>query len=258
MDARDYVVTMRRALNDCPGYITYGQQVLTGANSAGIGNGDSSIWTTCHLQEGESVPAAGVQWSIRSTVEDHRFQDNDLASQWFDDSYWMQYYVGVNGGSSRPTPLRQLMKTAASIPISPVLRSRQHLLQDRRALRPATFDYSPGDQRQRDPFLERHRQLTIRNPRHVHARHHRDYLGDGQPWSGHHKQYDHLGGMVRPLLYQLCRPPLHGQLQPQADIVDACRLSPNANHNSQEQLTVSGRYHQQTCQIGRGGRRPTA
>lgn len=55
MDARDYVVTMRRALNDCPGY-TYGQQVLTGANSAGIGNGDSSIWTTRYLQEGESVP----------------------------------------------------------------------------------------------------------------------------------------------------------------------------------------------------------
>lgn len=98
MDARDYVVTMRRALNDCPGY-TYGQQVLTGANSAGIGNGDSSIWTTRYLQEGESVPRG---WSsVVDPVDPSKiivFQDNDQQSQWFDDSYWMQYYVGVNGG----------------------------------------------------------------------------------------------------------------------------------------------------------------
>ena len=103
MDARDYVVTMRRALNDCPGY-TYGQQVLTGANSAGIGNGDSSIWTTRYLQEGESVPRG---WSsVVDPVDPSKiivFQDNDQQSQWFDDSYWMQYYVGVNGGSDKVT-----------------------------------------------------------------------------------------------------------------------------------------------------------
>ena len=103
MDARDYVVTMRRALNDCPGY-TYGQQVLTGANSAGIGNGDSSIWTTRYLQEGESVPRG---WSsVVDPVDPSKiivFQDNDQQSQWFDDSYWMQYYLGVNGGSDKVT-----------------------------------------------------------------------------------------------------------------------------------------------------------
>ncbi|MCD8276231.1 MAG: TonB-dependent receptor [Alistipes sp.] len=103
MDARDYVVTMRRVLNDCPGY-TYGQVVLTGANSAGIGNGDSSIWTTRYLQEGESVPRG---WSsVVDPVDPSKiivFQDNDQQSQWFDDSYWMQYYVGVNGGSDKVT-----------------------------------------------------------------------------------------------------------------------------------------------------------
>ena len=98
MDARDYVVTMRRALNDCPGY-TYGQQVLTGANSAGIGNGDSSIWTTRYLQEGESVPRG---WSsVVDPVDPSKiivFQDNDQQSQWFDDAFWQNYYIGVNGG----------------------------------------------------------------------------------------------------------------------------------------------------------------
>lgn len=78
--------------------------MLTGANSAGIGNGDSSIWTTRYLQEGESVPRG---WSsVVDPVDPSKiivFQDNDQQSQWFDDSYWMQYYVGVNGGSDKVT-----------------------------------------------------------------------------------------------------------------------------------------------------------
>ena len=103
MNAKDYIVTMRKMLNECPGY-TYGQSVLSGANSAGIGNGDASIWTTRYLAEGESVPAG---WgSVVDPVDPSKiiiFQDNDQQSQWFDDSYWMQYYVGVNGGSDRVT-----------------------------------------------------------------------------------------------------------------------------------------------------------
>lgn len=29
------------------------------------------------------------------------YQDNDQQKQWFDDSYWMNYYVGVNGGNDK-------------------------------------------------------------------------------------------------------------------------------------------------------------
>ncbi|MFQ7503917.1 MAG: TonB-dependent receptor plug domain-containing protein, partial [Alistipes finegoldii] len=57
----------------------------------------------------DPLPAGGrkraprLEFGGRSgrSVEDHRFQDNDQQSQWFDDSYWMQYYVGVNGGSDK-------------------------------------------------------------------------------------------------------------------------------------------------------------
>ena len=103
MSAKDYIVTMRNMLNECPGY-TYGQSVLSGANSAGIGNGETSIWTTRYLKDGEVVPE-GWQ-SVPDPVDPSKtiiFQDNDQQKQWFRDSYWMQYYVGVNGGNDRVT-----------------------------------------------------------------------------------------------------------------------------------------------------------
>lgn len=103
MNAKDYLVTMRRMLNECPGY-TYGQDVLWGANSAGVGNNDSSVWSPRYLNDGESVPA-GWQ-SVADPVDPTKtivFQDNDQQKQWFDDSYWMQYYVGANGGNDKIT-----------------------------------------------------------------------------------------------------------------------------------------------------------
>ncbi len=46
-------------------------------------------------------------WKVMVDPIDHSkliaYQDNDQQKQWFDDSYWMNYYVGVNGGSDKVT-----------------------------------------------------------------------------------------------------------------------------------------------------------
>jgi TonB-linked SusC/RagA family outer membrane protein len=103
MNGGDYLTFMRTALNECPGY-AYGQSVLWGANSAGVGNSDNSIWTPRYLKDGESVPSG---WkSIVDPVDESKtiiYQDNDQQSSWFRDSYYENYYVGVNGGNDKVT-----------------------------------------------------------------------------------------------------------------------------------------------------------
>ena len=104
MNGRDYLLTLRPAIAEgyCGGADPL--SILDGAESAGAGNSAASRWTTRYLNPGESLPK-GYKW-IEDPVNPGKiivFQDNDQQSQWFDDSYWMQYYVGVNGGSDKVT-----------------------------------------------------------------------------------------------------------------------------------------------------------
>lgn len=96
MNARDYLLTMRPVIAEGPD----GSTVLAGANSAGTGNGASSIWTTRYLQDGEAVPD-GWDWIYDPIYSDKVivFQNNDQQSQWFSDAFWQNYYIGVNGGN---------------------------------------------------------------------------------------------------------------------------------------------------------------
>lgn len=102
MDGGDYLRTMRTMLNEYPSTYAYGSGILTGANSAGIGNGDNSVWTPKFVDTPADVPAG---WKVMVDPIDHSkliaYQDNDQQKQWFDDSYWMNYYVGVNGGNDK-------------------------------------------------------------------------------------------------------------------------------------------------------------
>ena len=102
MDGGDYLRTMRTMLNEYPSTYAYGSGILTGANSAGIGNGDNSVWTPKFVDTPADVPAG---WKGMVDPIDHSkliaYQDNDQQKQWFDDSYWMNYYVGVNGGNDK-------------------------------------------------------------------------------------------------------------------------------------------------------------
>ncbi|WP_295939778.1 TonB-dependent receptor [uncultured Alistipes sp.] len=100
MNAKDYLLTLRPAIAEgyCGG--TDPRTILDGAESAGAGNNAKSRWTTRYLNPGESLPK-GYQW-IEDPVNPGKiiiFQDNDQQSQWFDDAFWQNYYVGVNGGS---------------------------------------------------------------------------------------------------------------------------------------------------------------
>ncbi len=102
MNGGDYLRTMRTMLNEYPSTYAYGSGILTGANSAGIGNGDNSVWTPKFVDTPADVPAG---WKVMVDPIDHSkliaYQDNDQQKQWFDDSYWMNYYVGVNGGNDK-------------------------------------------------------------------------------------------------------------------------------------------------------------
>ncbi len=100
MNAKDYIKTMRPAIAEgyCGGAdpIT----VLNGAESAGTGNtSPTSLWTTRYLQKGESLPS-GYGW-VEDPINPGKiiiFKDSDQQSQWFDNSLWQNYYVGINGG----------------------------------------------------------------------------------------------------------------------------------------------------------------
>ncbi len=97
MNAADYLRTIRPALAE-----SLFPSVLNGAESAGIGNNENSIWTTRYLADGETVPA-GWQ-SIQDPVDPTKtliFQDNNQQNQWFRPSGWQTYHIGVNGGSDK-------------------------------------------------------------------------------------------------------------------------------------------------------------
>lgn len=97
MSAGDYIKTMRPAL--AQGLFP---AVLYGAESAGVGNDENSVWTTRYLKDGEQVPK-GWQ-SVIDPVDPTKtiiFENNDQQKQWFDDASWSSYYVGVNGGSDK-------------------------------------------------------------------------------------------------------------------------------------------------------------
>ena len=99
MNGRDYLLTLRPAIAEgyCGGADPL--SILDGAESAGAGNSAASRWTTRYLNPGESLPK-GYKW-IEDPVNPGKiivFQDNDQQSQWFDDAFWQNYYIGVNGG----------------------------------------------------------------------------------------------------------------------------------------------------------------
>lgn len=97
MNAGDYLKTLRPALAE-----SLFPNVLNGAESAGVGNDENSIWTTRYLKDGESVPK-GWQ-SIIDPVDPSKtivFQNTDQQKNWFDKAKWSSYYAGVNGGSEK-------------------------------------------------------------------------------------------------------------------------------------------------------------
>ncbi|MFT4094160.1 MAG: SusC/RagA family TonB-linked outer membrane protein [Niabella sp.] len=97
MSAGDYIKTVRPALAE-----SLYPSVLYGAESAGVGNDENSIWTTRYLEDGEAVPA-GWQ-SIIDPVNTSKtiiFQNTDQQKKWFDNASWSSAYVGVNGGSDK-------------------------------------------------------------------------------------------------------------------------------------------------------------
>ncbi|SEB17733.1 SusC/RagA family TonB-linked outer membrane protein [Pedobacter hartonius] len=97
VSAADYLRILRPALATSlfPG-------VLSGAESAGTGNTETSIWTTRYLNPGEAVPSG---WeSIADPVEPSKtlvFQNNDQQKQWFGNAAWQSHYIGVNGGQDK-------------------------------------------------------------------------------------------------------------------------------------------------------------
>ena len=107
MNGRDYLLTLRPAIAEgyCGGADPL--SILDGAESAGAGNSAASRWTTRYLNPGESLPK-GYKW-IEDPVNPGKiivFQDNDQQSQWFDDAFWQNYYIGVNGGGEISTIVR--------------------------------------------------------------------------------------------------------------------------------------------------------
>ncbi len=102
MNARDYINTMRKMVAEYPSTYAYGSGLLNGANSSGAGNKSSGVWTTHYVDSPADVPAG---WQVLVDPTDSSrliaFQDNDQQSQWFNNSYWMNYYVGVNGGNDK-------------------------------------------------------------------------------------------------------------------------------------------------------------
>lgn len=96
MNAEDYLTWMRKAVVNGK----YPQRNFQNGYSMSAGNTESSIWTTRYLNDGEAVPAG---WkSMTDPIDPTKtliFQDVDYQKRFFDDSYWGNYYVGVNGGS---------------------------------------------------------------------------------------------------------------------------------------------------------------
>ncbi|MCB0743917.1 MAG: SusC/RagA family TonB-linked outer membrane protein, partial [Ignavibacteriae bacterium] len=95
MNAEDYLYYMRKAVS----VGRFPQRNFQNGFSMSSANTDSSMWSSRHLQSGESVPKG---WkSMVDPLDSSKtiiFEDNDFQKRFFDDSFWKNYYLGVNGG----------------------------------------------------------------------------------------------------------------------------------------------------------------
>lgn len=99
LNAEQYLSIMRPAIKNSPFAAR-----LTGASAAGTGNASSSIYTTRFLNEGETVPD-GYK-SMKDPLDPSKtliFQDNSFRDQLFKDTWWQNYYLGIDGGSDNAT-----------------------------------------------------------------------------------------------------------------------------------------------------------
>ncbi len=96
MNAQDYITWMRKAVQNGK----YPDRNFQNGYSMSSGNTESSIWTTRYLNAGEAVPAG---WkSMEDPLDPTKtlvFQDVDYQKRFFRNSYWGNYYVGLNGGT---------------------------------------------------------------------------------------------------------------------------------------------------------------
>ncbi len=99
LNAEEYLNIMRPAIQSSPF-----SSRLNNASAAGTGNNPSSIYTTQYLSEGATIPA-GYK-SMADPLDPTRtliFQDNSFRDELFHDTWWQNYYLGINGGSDDAT-----------------------------------------------------------------------------------------------------------------------------------------------------------
>ena len=96
MNARDYINTVRSEVALGP----FPQYNYNSGFSASSGNTSSSIYTTRYLNDGETVPE-GYQFmpDPLDPTKTLIFQDNSIVDELYRDTFWQNYYLGVNGGS---------------------------------------------------------------------------------------------------------------------------------------------------------------
>ncbi len=96
MNAEDYITWMRKAVQNGK----YPQRNFQNGYSMSSANTETSIWTPRYLENGENAPEG---WKTMADPLDPSktimFQDVDYQKRFFDNSFWSNYYVGVNGGS---------------------------------------------------------------------------------------------------------------------------------------------------------------
>ncbi len=99
LNAEEYLGIMRPAMQRSPF-----SNRLNGASAAGTGNTASSIYTTQFLAEGASVPEGYRSMADPLNPEKTLiFQDNSFRDQLFKETWWQNYYLGINGGSENST-----------------------------------------------------------------------------------------------------------------------------------------------------------
>lgn len=99
LGSEDYLSIMRPAIKNSPF-----TSRLTGVSAAGTGNTESSIYTTRYLKDGEAIPV-GYK-SMPDPIDPTKtliFMDNSFQDQLFKDTWWQNYYLGINGGSDNVT-----------------------------------------------------------------------------------------------------------------------------------------------------------
>lgn len=95
LNAEQYLTIMRPAMQNSP----YTSR-LTGTSAAGTGNTESSIYTTRYLNDGETVPS-GYK-SMIDPIDPAKtliFQDNSFKDELFKNTWWQNYYLGIDGGT---------------------------------------------------------------------------------------------------------------------------------------------------------------